>query len=357
MSETTLHPDRLRAYITTVCGALGSEPTEADLVAEQLVGANLAGHDSHGIGMMPAYVDAVVGGRLFPNRHASIARDSGAVLVVDGNRAFGQVAGFEATNMAIDRARDTGVALMGLRDSFHIGRIGHWGEQCARAGMVSIHFVNVAGHRPLVAPYGGADGRFTTNPVCIALPSRGERPAAMLDMATSVIAMGKVRVAKNKGEVVKADSLLTAEGDLTNDPTAMFSDPMGAIVAFGEHKGSGLAIMCELLGAALTGGHTMAPHHERDGSIFNSMLSIVIDPEALAGHGALVAETEAFLDYVKASRPRSGTEEVLTPGEPEERARAARANGVPVDAGTIGELSAAAAQAGLESNAIAALLD
>ncbi|MGF1595972.1 MAG: malate/lactate/ureidoglycolate dehydrogenase [Acidimicrobiales bacterium] len=357
MSEINLHPDRLRQYVVDVCGALGSEDTEAALVADQLVGANLAGHDSHGVGMMPTYVDAVGRGRLFCNRHATVAIDSGAVLAVDGNRAFGQVAGYEATDLAIERARQTGVALMGLRNSFHIGRIGHWGEQCARAGMVSIHFVNVAGHDPLVAPYGGAEPRFTTNPVCIAIPGDGDRPAALLDMATSTIAMGKARVARLKGIEVPDGTMLDGEGRVTRDPAGMFANPrQGALIAFGDHKGSGLAIMAELLGAALTGGQTIAPIHERDGSALNSMLTIVIDPDALVGRDTLTTEAGAFLDYVHSSGLREGFTEVLIPGEPEVRAREARAAAVPVDGGTVAELRKAASSAGLDDDHIDALL-
>ncbi len=355
VTDSSYPPRQLHAYVTEVCSALGSETAEADLVADQLVGANLSGHDSHGIGMMPTYVDAVLGGRLFPNRHATVARDNGAVLVIDGNRAFGQVAGYESTAMAIDRAKETGVCLMGLRDSFHIGRIGHWGEQCAAAGMVSIHFVNVAGHEPVVAPFGGAQGRFTTNPVCISIPGTDGKPAVLLDMATSVIAMGKVRVARNKGEQVPDGVLLNADGELTRDPAELYQRG-GAIVAFGEHKGSGLAIMCEILGAALTGGTTIAPKNPRDGSAMNSMLSIVVDPDALTSTESLQAEALAFCDYVKESRVRAGSDEVLLPGDPENRARAARAEAVPVDGGTVAELRASAAKAGLGHDRITALL-
>lgn len=361
-SEQTFHPDRLHRFVERVCAGLGSEPTEAALVADQLVGANLSGHDSHGVGMIPTYVDAVHGGRLFVNRHPTVANDNGAVLVIDGNRAFGQVAGYEATNIAIDRAKDTGVALTGLRDSFHIGRIGHWGEQCARAGMVSIHFANVAGHDPMVAPYGGAEGRFVTNPVCIAIPGGtgpdGEiQPLALLDMATSVIALGKARVAHNKGIDVPADSIIDSGGQPTRDPGGLFEHPRsGAILAFGLHKGSGLAIMCELLGAALTGGTTVAPHHERDFSALNSMLSIVIDPDALAGRSALIDEAVAFCDYVRSAKPREGCDEVLLPGEPEQRARVGRAESIPVDGGTLRELRHAAELAGLSPAEVEELL-
>jgi uncharacterized oxidoreductase len=355
--ESYFHPDQLRQYVLRVCSSLGSEPTEAGLVADQLIGANLAGHDSHGVGMIPTYVDAVRHGRLFVNRHATVARDAGPVLVVEGNRAFGQVAAYEATCMAIERASQAGVALVGLRDSFHIGRIGHWGEQCALAGMVSIHFVNVAGHDPIVAPYGGAEARFATNPVCIAVPGGDGQPAALLDMATSVIALGKARVARLKGQDVPQGSVLDAGGNLTSDPAGLFAHPrQGAIVAFGDHKGSGLAIMCELLGAALIGGMTMAPGHERDDSAINSMLSIVIDPDALSSRDRLVGETTAFLDYVRSSGPRAGFDEVLAPGEPEQRARAERASSLPVDGGTLAELQVAAERAGVATGEIDDLL-
>ncbi len=358
MTETPrLHPDQLHAYVVEVCTALGSEGGEARLVADQLVGANLAGHDSHGIGMMPYYVASVGAGRLFVNRHASVASDAGPLLVMDGNRAFGQVAAFEATTMAVVRARETGVCLLALRDSFHIGRIGHWGEQCARAGLVSLHFVNVAGNDPLVAPYGGAEARFSTNPVCIAIPGDDDRPAALLDMATSVIAVGKARVAHNSGLPLPPDAALDDDGAITRDPAGLVSLPRrGAILAFGDHKGSGLAIMCELLGAALTGGTTIAPDNERDYSALNSMLAIVIDPDRLAGRGALAAEAAEVLDYVRSSRAREGFDEVLTPGEPEARSRADRADGIPVDAGTVAELRSAAADAGLPDDRIAELL-
>ena len=356
MSDDIVYgPEQLKNYVRTVCGALGSEPYERDLVADQLVEANLTGHDSHGVGMMPLYVASAKAGRLVVNGHATVASDNGAVLIVDGNRAFGQVTGFEATNMAIERAKETGVALMGLRNSFHIGRIGHWGEQCARAQMVSINFVNVAGHDPLVAPYGGGQARFATNPVCIAIPSGGDKPAALLDMATSIIALGKARVARNKGVPVPDGTLLDGDGRLTTDPEVMFTDPrQGALVAFGDHKGSGLAIMAELLGAALIGGKTIAPHHERDYSAINSMLSIVIDPQKT--DGSLLHETESFLQYVKQSSNREGFDEVLAPGEPEQHHRNERADGVPVDPTTVDELRQAGLMAGVSEAELADLL-
>jgi uncharacterized oxidoreductase len=344
----SIHPDRLHRFVRRVCTALGSAEREATLVADQLVGANLAGHDSHGVGMLPAYVNGHAGGRLRVNEQLATVVDNGPLAVFDGNSGFGQVMGFEATEAAIGRARQHGVAVVGLRNSFHIGRIGHWGEQCARAGLASIHFVNVAGHTPLVAPYGGADARFGTNPFCVAIPGTGDQPAVLLDMATSKIAMGKARVALNKGELVPDGTVLDGAGRVTTDPAGMFVHPrQGALIAMGDHKGSGLAIVCELLGAALLGGMVMGPDTMPLNTVVNNMLTIAIDPAAITGRATLAADAAAYLDYVRAAALREGFDEVLLPGEPEARARLARAAAVEVDGTTLGELRKAAATAGV----------
>lgn len=344
----TINPGQLHTFVERVCVGLGSELREARLVADQLVAANLAGHDSHGVGMLPAYVLGARAGKLHVNQSPSTVVDSGPLVVLDGNSGFGQVMGQAAMTLAVERAKAHGVALVGLRNSFHIGRIGHWGEQCARAGLASIHFANVAGHPPLVAPFGGATARFGTNPFCVAIPGAADRPAVLLDMATSKIAMGKARVALNKGVQVAAGTLLDGLGRVTTDPAGIFATPrQGALIAMGDHKGSGLAIVCELLGAALLGGVVSGDATNRQGAIINSMMTIAIDPEAVIGRSALVDETSAFLDYVRSSVRREGFDEILLPGEPETRAAAARADGIAVDDTTLAELRAAASTAGV----------
>jgi uncharacterized oxidoreductase len=352
-----IHPDLLHEYVRGVCAGLGSAEREAGLVADQLVGGNLAGHDSHGVGMLTYYVDGVLSGGLAVNQHASVVSDGGGVVVLDGNAGFGQVNGYESCEIAIERAREHGVALVGLRNSFHIGRVGHWGEHCARAGLVSIHFANVVGHEPAVAPYGGADPRFGTNPFCIAVPGGDDAPLMLLDMATSKIAMGKARVAHNSGVAVPDDTLLDGQGRVTTDPTAMFDEPMsGALIAFGDHKGSGLAMMCELLGAALIGGVTVAPHHPRDGRIINNMITIAIDPAASGSAEGFRAEAEAFVDYVLQSRPREGFEEIQIPGGPENKARVARAGSVSIDDESFRQLAECAERSGAQGQAVDELL-
>jgi uncharacterized oxidoreductase len=327
--------------------AAGSLEHEADLVAENLVEANLTGHDSHGVGMLPTYVQNVRAGRLAANRHAELASERGAVLIIEGHRGYGQVIGHEAMALGMARARAHGLALLALRNSFHLGRIGHFAEQCAQGGFASLHFVNVVGHLPLVAPYGGAEARFSTNPFCAALPG-ADGPAVLLDMATSKIALGKARVARNRGVPAPDDSLLDAAGRPTRDPAVMFSEPQGALIAMGEHKGSGLAILCELLAGALAGGRTAQPAHPQTGDIINNMLSVIIDPEVFGPRALFLDEIAAMIAYIKSARPRAGFDEVLVPGEPERRRRAERlAHGIEVDEATWAEILAAAGTLGL----------
>jgi uncharacterized oxidoreductase len=336
VGEVRVAPDRLHAFTMAICRADGSSEQEARLVADHLVLANLYGHDSHGVGMMPAYIGNTTTGRCVRNHHAKIVKDNGAVIVIDGGAGYGQVIAKEAMDFGIERAKKHGVCVVGTTNSHHIGRIGHWAEQCARAGMVSTHWVNVHGHKSLVAPFGGAEPRFTTNPYCTAIPRKGKEPV-VLDFATSQVAMGKVRVANNKQVQMDAGLLIDSEGKPTTDPGVMYNAPYGAILPFGLHKGGGLAVICDLLAGALTGGRTHSPRTiKKDGhDIINNMLSVIIDPEAMGGTAFFEDEVETFITWVKSAKPQPGVPEVLAPGEPERARKVDREkNGVPIDTTT-----------------------
>ncbi len=351
MKDIVVKHERLRAGVGALLQASGSDEREARIVTDHLVEANLKGHDSHGVGMIPLYVRHIKEGKLRLNQHLRLVRDDGPFLVGDGQMGHGQVVAMELTDRAIARAKQQGVAVAGLIMSHHIGRVGTYGERCAEAGMVSLHFVNVGGHRALVAPFRGSDARFNTNPICLTLPATGANPPTILDFATSKIALGKVRVAKNKGEQVAAGTLIDSRGKPTTDPNVMFVEPptpAGAVVTFGEHKGYGLALFAEIFGAALVGGLTIAPHHPRVHGVVNNMLEIVIDPARLTDMKQLKSEIDAVFAYFKASPPADPSAPVLVPGDPERLSRGARlANGIPIDATTWGELKAAANMAGL----------
>jgi uncharacterized oxidoreductase len=347
MDGVTFPHERLREIAARLLAAAGAADADARTVADHLVDANLAGHDSHGVGMLPQYVRAVRGGVLDPRAHAALEDRGGAVLAADGRRGFGQVVAREAIAAGMARARETGVALVALRNAFHVGRVGAYGEQAAAAGLASVHFVNVVGHGPIVAPFGGTDARLSTNPLCVAVPVAGAAPF-VLDFATSALALGKVRVALARGEEVPPGVLLDAQGRPTTDPAAMFVPPLGAILPFGLHKGYGLALACELLAGALAGGGTLPSVPPEPGRITNNMLSFVLDPSRLPGAERLATEIPAALGWVRASPPADPRAPVLVAGEPERLARARRlAQGVPVERATWEEIAAAGASVGL----------
>ncbi len=348
----------MRAVTRAILRAGGSEEEEAAIVADHLVDAHLSGHDSHGVGMIPRYFEALRRGELRPNRHITILRDEGPLLVVDGNRGYGHVMAREATAHAIDKARKEGFALLALRNACHIGRVGTYGEQCAAAGMVSLHFVNAIGRSPLVAPHGGTDARLPTNPVVCAFPAGEGRPPFLLDMATSRIALGKARVAMMRGESLAEGSVLDAAGRPTRDPAVMFAKPHGALLPLGEHKGYGLAMAAELLAGVLTGGGTIQPGNPRTDTTLNNMLAFVVDPARLVDPGFLGAEVAAMLDYAKASPPADPAVPVLVAGEPERLARRDRlAQGIEIEQRTWAQLMEAAESVGLARSEVAAICE
>jgi uncharacterized oxidoreductase len=347
MANRLLSAANLARAIEAVVAAGGSEAREAKLVAENLVTANLTGHDSHGVGMIPRYVDSLLEGGLVVNQHPKILFDGGAMLSLDGQAGYGQVIGLEAMEIGIARAKQHGFCVMGLGRAHHLCRIGQWAEQAVAAGLVSMHFTNVIS-RSIVAPYGGADARFGTNPMTVGIPIPGE-PPFILDMATSAVAQGKIRVAHNKREQVSSEWLIDDKGNPTPDPKFGVIEPFGALRTFGLHKGYGLAVVCELLGGALTGGGTWHSGDRSKKRVWNGMLTILIDPRRLGTGDVFAAETTAFLESLRQSPVAPGFDKVRIAGEPEREMRAKRErDGIPVDANTWGEIVAAGAKLKLE---------
>jgi hydroxycarboxylate dehydrogenase B len=329
----------------------GSSAAEVEAVANNLIEANLRGHDSHGIGMLPRYADAFLQGGLKPNTAVRVLHDGGALLRLDGGAGFGQVIGEQAMALGIARAQQHGSCIVALGNSHHLGRIGAWAEQAAAAGLVSLHFVNVIA-RPIVAPFGGADARFGTNPFCAGVPISG-RPPVIVDFATSAIAQGKTRVAMNKGEQVPAECLIDDHGRATQDPRFTVVPPFGALLPFGGqlggHKGYGLALLCELLGGALAAGMTQGADDGSQRRVLNGMFSVLVDPAQLTDRAAYEAEALRFIDWLQASPPRESVGAVQVAGDAERAWRAQRSvQGVPVDDVTWQEILQAAHKLGVD---------
>ena len=342
----------IRSYIASIVIATGSHDAEAQQVAENLVMANLMGHDSHGVGMLPRYVDAVLEGGLNPNTSVKTLLDAGALLSLDGQRGYGQAVGAQAMQMGIARAKQHGSCIMALGNAHHLGRIGHWAEMAVEEGLVAIHFVNVLS-RPIVAAWGGADGRFGTNPCCIGVPIKGRAPF-ILDFATSRVAQGKMRVAHNEGRAVEAGLLIDEHGAPTTKPGVVVvpqaAGLFGALLPFGEHKGYGLAVACELLGGALTGGGAWHRQADDKRAVLNGMLTILIDPAKLGTQDAMQREASAFIDWLKSSPAQAGFESVQIAGEPERATRMQREReGIDIDDTTWAEIVAAGHKVGLKN--------
>ena len=351
---------RLRRVVRTLLERAGSAPAEAAQVADHLVDANLRGHDSHGIGMIPHYVHNLTNDTMTPNTGLSVVRDGGAVMLFDGGMGFGQRVGAELMERLIERGRELGAVVAALRNVHHLGRIGAYAEMAVAAGLVSIHFVNVTGHPPLVAPYRGSQARFGTNPICIGVPGTSRHEPFLLDMATSLIALGKVRVALNKGERIAPGTLVDAQGRPTTSPKVMFPDDetlRGALLPLGLHKGYGLLFAAELLAGVVGGGETSNPATAHLDTIRNSMLTVVIDPASLVDPDWMEHELDTIVDYVTSSPPASPDEPVLVAGDPERTTMEKRlAEGIPVDPVTWDGILEAGELVGLPRGEAAALV-
>ncbi len=324
---------------------MGSDEAEATEVADHLVRANLAGHDSHGVGMLPTYVRLLGDGLLVPNQTAETVLDAGALLVIDARRGYGQRMAADAVRRAIVRAKELGACVLALRNSAHIGRIGTYAELATSLNCTFTAFVNVADHHDVQATHGAAEPRLGTNPFCTAVPGPDGKPV-LLDMATTTIASGKARVAYNKGVPVPDDCLIDADGLPTNDPAGFIRDHAGALKSFGLHKGSGLAVMCEIMASAVAGGQ--GAHQAAKGGVLNSMLAIVIDLSKIGDPAAAIASAGATRAHVKSARPARGVAEVLTPGEPERLSAIRReAAGIEIDETSWSDIRAAALTLGI----------
>jgi L-lactate dehydrogenase len=317
-------------------------------VALHLVESDRVGYASHGISILPGYAKALADGELDGAARPELLAESGGLQAWHGRHGFGQFVGKQVMACAIEAARSHGHCIVTLRDSHHLGRMGHYGEQAAAAGMVLVAFTNVINRPPMVAPFGGAQARLTTNPLCFASPLPGGRPPLIVDMATSAIALNKARVLADNGEMAPEGALIDAQGHPTNDPAVMFAHPPGALLPFGAHKGYALGVVAELLAGVLSGGGTIQPEHPRGGMATNNLFALVFDP-ARAGAAAWQAhETGAFIDYLLSCPPQPGVEGVQYPGEYEARNRERHATHIELGKGSWKSLADLAARLGVD---------
>ena len=347
----TLPAPKLTALVTAILQAAGSGADEARTIARRLVDSNCVGHDSHGVLRVGKYLEWSRKGWLRPNARPSVVFDSDTIAIVDGNRGFGQVVGEFAASLGIAKAAKSGIAMVGLRNCGHLGRVGDWAEMAAAAGQVSLHFLNTSGAQR-VAPFGGSDRRLSTNPIAIGIPVADGDPV-ILDVTTSTVAEGKLMVALNKGERVPEGWIIDKHGRATTDPNDFYDG--GALLTVGAHKGSGLSIVTDLLAGAVSTGRSSDPEDE---VLRNNMLSIYIAPAVYDPSGHVAREARRFIEWVKASPPMQDGDAVLAPGEVERATRKQRlAQGVPIDDRSLEDLLEAAESVGMQRGAALGMLD
>jgi hydroxycarboxylate dehydrogenase B len=354
----TIQVPKLIDFVTEVFSHSESSPEEARRIATYLTTANLTGHDSHGVIRVPVYIRWKKMGSVVPDQTAEVLVDTPSLAVVDGKFGYGQTVAPQAVRIGIQKCKASGLAAVALRNAGHIGRVGDWAEMAAAEGLVSVHFVNAAGSL-LVAPYGGVEKRLSTAPYCVGIPRQGQDPI-VLDFATSIVAEGKVLVASRGGKKLPKGALVDADGTLSEDPAVLYgphakdgprdhTKGTGAIRAFGEHKGSGLAFICELLGGALTGTGATAPNRR----FANGMLAFYIDPKVVDTSNFFDGEITRYAEFIRATKPMAGVDSVLVPGDPERRTRAERtANGVPLPDDTWAAIVATAREVGVSERSI-----
>jgi uncharacterized oxidoreductase len=323
---------RLRQLITAIFKNAGCQLAEAERIATHLVEANLVGHDSHGVIRVATYVQWLKAGKVLADRSMQVVFENEAIAVVDGQYGFGQTIGEQAVVLGIEKSKRHGVSVIALRNSGHLGRIGDWPLQAAQAGVLSLHFVNTTGAGILVAPFGGTQRRLSANPIAAGIPIAGAAPM-LLDISACTLAEGKIRVALNKGVQVPENCIIDSEGRPTTDPKVFYANPPGAILPIAGHKGYGLALLCEVLAGALTGGGCSNPQNAD--KVLNGMLSIYLDSSFFQKDADFAAEIQRFIAYVKSSAKVTPNGDILMPGEIEERTKAQRSrDGIEIDATT-----------------------
>ncbi|MEE2658235.1 MAG: Ldh family oxidoreductase [Candidatus Latescibacterota bacterium] len=340
-------PDTLTEVGVSLFTACGCSAEDAHTVTEHLVESSLFGHDSHGTLRFYEYVEQIRDGIFAPQGTPKVVQERGVTAVIDGGGTMGQIGGRFAVEVAAAKARELGVASIGLRNCAHLGRIGAYPLALARQGLVGLAFVNAGRLGRQIAPYGGLDGKLSTNPVAFAAPRSGHDPI-LVDMTTSVVAEGKVRVYSNRGDHLPEGWIIDRDGEPSTDPADYLGEDGGAILPLGgvvAYKGYCLSMIVEIFGGIFSGQGTAAGDRIMQS---NGLLLTAYDPSFFAVYSDYQREMEGLVAHVLSSRvdPRIG--EIKLPGEPEFRSeRERRAQGIPIDDTTWARICERARELGL----------
>ena len=323
-----VQPDDLQRFIRETFQAKGMGDADADVVAEALVWANLRGGDGHGVARLPRYLEMIERGEMDPKGRSSFAIDADALFILDAGRSAGPIAMMDAVRAATERARKRGACIGIMRDATHAGAIGRYAQWVVEQGCACII---LAAAYPFMPYHGAKVASLPTAPIVMGVPTE-RHGAVVLDMASSIVAMGKIHQARTKGEPLEEGWALDADGRPTTDPNkAAFPLPLGGA------KGSGLSLMTELLAGVLGGNSilTRVLGPERSKRNAQNCLIIVMDPAAFRPDGGYMADVDTLADLIKDLPLREGFDEILLPGERGDRMnQERRRKGIPLPAGT-----------------------
>lgn len=321
----TIHAQALEQLTRDIFAAAGAPPDIAAVVAESLVTTNLFGHDSHGVLRVKQYIHMIRAGMIKPAARPRVRKRFGATAMISNGYGFGQTGARFAANLATELGRQHGIAAVSLGQTTHIGRLGEYTHLIAAAGLIGIGFTSGSMFSGWVAPYGGREKVFSTNPMSFAVPCAGEG-TLLLDFATAGMAHGKVLLARAKGEPVPQGMMLDKNGRPSTD--ASIVDDGAVLLAMGAYKGSGLSMMMEIIPTLLAGKRPLASPDFHYG---NPTLLLALSLEAFDEDTDFVQQVEALKQQVKTVQPAEGFDEVLLPGEPESRSYAQRVkSGIPL---------------------------
>ena len=329
--------ENLKSYVAKVLQSVGSSPEDPLFVAEVLVEADLRGVESHGVTRLPGYISMIENDLLNLSPNIKILKDSGATASIDGDMGFGMLTAFKGMSIAIDKARDFGVGAVTASNMAHTGMVGFFTMHAAQKGFIGMAMNNGP---TIVPPFGGLTPTYATNPFSVAFPSTDGKPI-VLDMATSMVAAGKLRLAAKKGETIPSDWGIDKDGNETTDPDQVIHG--GFLQWAGGYKGFGLATMVEILGGVLSGGlfglkMPALVNFGQDPLIANGFY-LAIDIERFMPLEIFGQKISSLVQDVKSSKKIKGVEQIYMPGEPEFENKAKRLeSGIPLNENVFNDL-------------------
>lgn len=331
----TFNVESVRDFVSGLLESYGTSEEDAAVVTSSLVEANLAGHDSHGILMLPTYIERIKNGRIKPGADIKLVRESPVIAYVDGGWNFGQIIARKAMELAIEKASREGVALVCSKNTNHVGRLGQYTLMAAEKGLIGIMMVNSG---PAVAPWPGIKKKLGTNPISIAFPRKTGKPF-LLDMATSVVAGGKVLLSETAGERIPEGWIIDKSGNPSTDPKDFHE---GALLSLGTYKGYGLAFMIDILCGAFTGAGTS---NKISGT--NGVFILAAKQDLFVSKEDVTSLAEGLASYVLQTPLRNGYSEMMLPGDLEIRNSESRLkNGIYIDEHLLAKLNELALEKG-----------